>query len=64
MQSIEKWSVEYTRQLKQLITKPTITLEVWTKSYQWAKSNKQIIEEIGDVVTTYYVPNSKTEKFS
>ena len=64
MQSIEKWSKEYPRQLKFFVARPSITLELWTKSYQWAKSNKQTIEETDDNVTMYYAASGKTEKFS
>ena len=45
LESVEKWSKEYERNLKVISFQPSITLEVWTKAYQWAKSDKQVLQE-------------------
>ncbi|CAF1274703.1 unnamed protein product [Adineta steineri] len=41
---------------KQFATEPTITLQLWTSSYQWAKSNKNIICISSDSTKIYYIP--------
>ncbi|CAF2911546.1 unnamed protein product [Rotaria sp. Silwood2] len=41
---------------KQFATEPTITLDLWTRSYQWAKSNKNIICIPNDSAKIYYIP--------
>ena len=53
---VEKWSKLYERNLKQFYDKPTVTLDIWTKSYQWVKLNKSIISNKLDNVIECYVP--------
>jgi hypothetical protein len=55
-ETVEKWSKSYERGLKQYCDKQTISLDLWTMGYQWAKSNKSILSaEAGDLIE-YYVP--------
>jgi hypothetical protein len=35
---------------------PTISLSLWTFSYQWAKSAKDVICVSNDFTKTYYIP--------
>lgn len=39
VETVEKWSNKYVIGLKNFAFKPTISLELWTKSYNWARSN-------------------------
>lgn len=64
MQSIEKWSNEYKREVKIFVTKPTITLDLWTKGYQWVKLNRPVIEKKDNEVTTYFIPSQNSKKLS
>lgn len=41
-QTVEKWSNQYVIGLKNFALKPTISLELWTNSYNWARSNVNV----------------------
>jgi hypothetical protein len=56
---VNNWSNE--RDLSSINAKifavePTITLALWTSSYQWAKSIKDIICFSNDTSKTFYIP--------
>jgi hypothetical protein len=56
---INNWSIERdpsSINAKVLATEPTISLSLWTSSYQWAKSTKDIICVSNDFTKTYYIP--------
>ncbi len=42
--------------IKQFATEPTITLQLWTSSHQWAKSNKNIVRIPSGSKRIYYIP--------
>jgi hypothetical protein len=45
---------------KEFAIQPQITLETWTKAYQWAKSGTTLLSEEGDQTTcTYYAASSE-----
>jgi hypothetical protein len=45
-------------------TEPTICLQSWTSSYQWAKTTKDIICIQNDVSNQYYIPARNLESIS
>ena len=64
---INNWSIE--RDLssinaKVFATEPTICLNLWTSSYQWAKSTKDVICIKTDVSNKYYIPAGNLESIS
>ncbi|CAF1048903.1 unnamed protein product [Rotaria sordida] len=66
---VRKWSRDRDeRQPKAIlfINEPTITLSKWTKSYQFAKSPKTIIEYASKATDeiNYYVPAGAIEKLT
>jgi hypothetical protein len=54
LETVEKWSKEYANHSKEFMTETTITLELWTKGYQWARMKKTVIS----------VDNESTVEFS
>jgi hypothetical protein len=52
---VRSWSHEYEMELKKVFDKPSMTLNLWTKSYNWAKLPKKIIKKNG-TSNTYRVP--------
>jgi hypothetical protein len=61
-EAVQTWSREYATNQKQVITEPTITLSTWTKAYQWAKSNKEVIIKEEAESIEYYLPTSDSTK--
>ncbi|CAF4227083.1 unnamed protein product, partial [Rotaria sordida] len=64
---INNWSVERDSSsinAKIFATEPTISLELWTLSYQWAKSTKDIICISNDSSKTYYIPARDLQSIS
>ncbi|CAF4737801.1 unnamed protein product [Rotaria sp. Silwood2] len=64
---VNNWSIE--RDItsikgKIFATEPTISLELWTLSYQWAKSTKDIICISNDSSKTYYIPARDLQSIS
>ncbi|CAF4807285.1 unnamed protein product [Rotaria sp. Silwood1] len=56
---IHNWSIERDPSLANariFATEPTISLQLWTSSYQWAKSIKDVICIPNDSSTMYYIP--------
>ncbi|CAF4537726.1 unnamed protein product [Didymodactylos carnosus] len=56
---VRNWSIDRdpsSTNLKQFATEPTITLQLWTFSYQWAKSNKNIVCIPSGSKKIYYIP--------
>lgn len=56
---IQNWSIDRDTSLtnaKHFATEPTISLVLWTSSYQWAKVNKDVICINGESCKTYYIP--------
>ncbi|CAF3776920.1 unnamed protein product [Rotaria sp. Silwood1] len=49
---------------KQFTTEPTITLDLWTRSNQWAKSNKNIVCISNDSAKIYYIPARDLRSFT
>ncbi|CAF3389641.1 unnamed protein product [Rotaria socialis] len=47
---VNNWSIERDT------TEPTISLKLWTSSYQWAKSTKNITCILNDSSNKYYIP--------
>ena len=43
LETVEKWSNEYANGFKEFKNSATITLELWTQGYQWAKKKKTVI---------------------
>jgi hypothetical protein len=61
-EAVRKWSKEYATNQKQVINETTITLSTWTKAYQWAKSNKEVIINEEEESLEYYLPTSCSTK--
>lgn len=64
---VERWSNEYIKlqEPKMFATSPTITLQLWTKAYEWAKMNKEIeIISEADNMITYLFPANKIIKLA
>lgn len=66
---INNWSIERDLSLspinaKVFATEPTICLKLWTKSYQWAKTIKDIICIENNVSKQYYIPARNLESIS
>ncbi|CAF4168170.1 unnamed protein product [Rotaria sordida] len=64
---VNNWSIE--RDItsingKIFATEPTISLELWTLSYQWAKSTKDIICISNDSSKIYYIPARDLQSIS
>ncbi|CAF3879166.1 unnamed protein product [Rotaria sordida] len=64
---VNNWSIE--RDItsineKIFATEPTISLELWTLSYQWAKSTTDIICIPNDCSKTYYMPARDLQSIS
>jgi hypothetical protein len=56
---VRNWSIDRdpsSTNLKQFATEPTTTLQLWTSSYQWAKSNKNIVCIPSGSKKIYYIP--------
>ncbi|CAF1507876.1 unnamed protein product [Adineta ricciae] len=53
---VEKWSKSYERNLKLFHDKQTVTLDIWTNSYQWVKLNKSIVSKKLDDAIEFHVP--------
>ncbi|CAF1183236.1 unnamed protein product [Rotaria sp. Silwood1] len=56
---IHNWSIERDPSLANariFATEPTISLQLWTSSYQWAKSIKDVICIPNDSSKMYYIP--------
>ena len=56
---IRNWSIDRDTSLtnaKHFATEPTISLALWTSSYQWAKSNKNVICINNESSKVYYIP--------
>jgi len=49
---------------KLFASEPTISLKLWTKSYQWVKSSKDIIGEDEDSRRVFYIPAGVAEKIN
>ncbi|CAF4977631.1 unnamed protein product [Rotaria sp. Silwood1] len=49
---------------KQFTTEPTITLDLWTRSNQWAKSNKNIVCISNDSAKIYYIAARDLRSFT
>lgn len=66
---MQKWSNQYIIGLKNFALKPTISLELWTNSYNWARSNvvakivskskEQIIVEVQAQIVRAYKSNKR-----
>ncbi|CAF1379374.1 unnamed protein product [Adineta ricciae] len=52
---VERWSKSYERGLKEFHDRQTLTLDVWTSSYQWVKLNKSIISTKLENEIEFYV---------
>ena len=64
LEIVTKWLNQYKNKLKQYIQTPTITRDVWTKAYQWAKSGKDVISmDCGNTID-YFVPAADELKIS
>jgi hypothetical protein len=50
--------------VKLFASEPTISLNLWTKSYEWAKSSKDIIGEEECSRRVYYIPAAASEKIN
>ncbi|CAF3712454.1 unnamed protein product [Rotaria socialis] len=64
---INNWSIERdpsSTNAKLFTVKPTICLNLWTSSYQWAKSTKDVICRQDDVSKKYYIPARNLESIS
>ncbi|CAF4338707.1 unnamed protein product [Rotaria sp. Silwood2] len=64
---INNWSIERdpsSINTKLFATEPTICLNLWTTSYQWAKSSKNVICIKNDVSNKYYIPAGNLESIS
>ena len=55
-ETVEKWSRSYERGLKQYNDKQTISLDLWTHGYQWAKSNESTLSTESGNLIEYYIP--------
>jgi hypothetical protein len=53
---IEKWSDNYKSGIKVFKAEPEIDLELWTSSYQWAKSKKTISPKTTEAGIVYKIP--------
>ncbi|CAF2251995.1 unnamed protein product [Rotaria magnacalcarata] len=56
---VNNWSIERDTSsinVKLFVTEPTISLKLWTLSYQWAKSTKDITCVPNDSSKKYYIP--------
>ena len=56
LEMVAKWSNEYSTNMKKYSQEPTITLNLWTKGYQWARTNKSISSKRIGESTEYYLP--------
>jgi hypothetical protein len=56
LEIVEKWSKSYERGLKQFHDKQTVTLDIWTNSYQWVKLNKSIVSTKLENEIEFYIP--------
>ncbi|CAF4234364.1 unnamed protein product, partial [Adineta steineri] len=57
---IRNWPIDRDTSLinaKHFATEPTISLALWTSSYQWAKLNKNVICLNNESSKVYYVPD-------
>jgi hypothetical protein len=64
---INNWSIERdlsSTNVKVFATEPTICLKLWTSSYQWAKTIKNIICIQNDISKQYYIPARDLESIS
>ena len=56
---VRNWSIDRDTSLtnvKHFATEPTISLALWTSSYQWAKMNKSVICINNESSKVYYIP--------
>lgn len=61
------WSVERdlsSVNVKIFATEPTVSLKLWTSSYQWAKADKKIVSIQNDGLACYYIPARHLESIS
>ncbi|CAF3713614.1 unnamed protein product [Rotaria socialis] len=63
-ETVKQWSSQYKHKLKQYIQTPSITLDIWTKGYQWAKSDKSVISMNHGYTVEYYAPADDEFKIS
>ncbi|CAF2123572.1 unnamed protein product [Rotaria magnacalcarata] len=66
---INNWSIERdlsssSTNAKAFATEPTICLQLWTSSYQWAKTIQDIICIQNDISKQYYIPARNLESIS
>ncbi|CAF4735169.1 unnamed protein product, partial [Rotaria magnacalcarata] len=64
---INNWSIQRdpsSTNAKRFTVEPTIYLNLWTSSYQWAKLTKDIICPQNDVSKKYYIPARNLEFIS
>lgn len=45
LETVQKWSKEYAINLKEFKSTATITLDLWTQGYQWAKKKKKVFTD-------------------
>lgn len=56
---IEQWSIEYSSGLNKInFGAPTVKLDIWTKGYNFARSNVKITKKIDADKIIYSIPNS------
>lgn len=56
---VEQWSTEYSTELNKInFDKPTVKLEMWTKGYNFARSNVKITNVISEDEIIYSIPMS------
>jgi hypothetical protein len=59
LKTVEKWSKEYANQSKEFKTEATVTLELWTKGYQWAKMKKNVSSVDTDTTVEFSIPSGE-----
>ncbi|CAF1379390.1 unnamed protein product [Adineta ricciae] len=59
LEIVERWSKSYERGLKEFHDRQTLTLDVWTSSYQWVKLNKSITSTKLENEIEFYVPGGE-----
>jgi hypothetical protein len=64
LEAVQRWSTEYANNTRVFKNKPTITLDLWTQGYIWAKTKKSVKSvEVGDKLE-YTVPSGDSSTIS
>lgn len=63
-ESVEKWSTEFDNGVRVFATEKPVPLCEWTKGYQWARKNIDLLSVGLDDFDVFYTPAGETGKIS